>query len=304
MIEFKPVALADKPLFDKYLPYTSHLGCEYSFTNIYLWGKQRYALVHDHIVLFSQFDDLYVYPYPIGCDDKKPVLDAIITDSKERGVPCSITCLQEAEKQLLNELYPDKFNFYFDRDSYDYVYSIDDLADLKGKKFQKKRNHLNRFKQNYPDYFIEPLSDDNIPKIKPMLEEWYQSKSKNTSDADFQMEKDALKKVFDNYRELNAAGILLYVDGKVAAFTLASQLSDDTLDVHFEKALPTVDNAYAAINSEFAKYIRSKYPNIKFLNREDDVGALGLRKSKLSYNPHHLVEKSWACPAEAENENQ
>ena len=65
-----------------------------------------------------------------------------------------------------------------------------------------------------------------------------------------------------------------------------------------EKAREDVDGAYAAVNCEFARYLRLKYPNLRYLNREDDVGLAGLRKAKLSYNPHHMVEKSWAYLAE------
>ena len=76
---------------------------------------------------------------------------------------------------------------------------------------------------------------------------------------------------------------------------MGSRLSPDTFDIHFEKAREDVDGAYNAINCEFARYLRLKHPEIQFLDREDDVGIEGLRKAKLSYNPHHMVEKYWAC---------
>ena len=89
-------------------------------------------------------------------------------------------------------------------------------------------------------------------------------------------------------------GLLLRTDDGAVAMTLGSRLSDDTFDVHFEKALDIADGAYPAINQGFARYLREKYPEVRFLNREDDLGIEGLRKAKLSYNPHHMVEKSWA----------
>lgn len=90
-------------------------------------------------------------------------------------------------------------------------------------------------------------------------------------------------------------GLLLKSGGQALAMTLGSRLNANTFDVHFEKALDIADGAYAAINNGFAKYLREKYPDICFLNREDDLGLEGLRKAKLSYCPHHMVEKSWAC---------
>jgi hypothetical protein len=85
---------------------------------------------------------------------------------------------------------------------------------------------------------------------------------------------------------------------------MASRLSEDTMDIHFEKARDHVDGAYAAINQAFAKYLREKYPEIRYLNREDDIGLEGLRKAKLSYNPAFLVEKYWARLWEEEDETE
>ena len=81
---------------------------------------------------------------------------------------------------------------------------------------------------------------------------------------------------------------------KAAAVTFGSRISPDTFDVHFEKADASIQGAYAAINCEFAKHIREKYPEIRYLNREEDMGIEGLRKAKQSYHPHHMVEKCWA----------
>jgi hypothetical protein len=76
--------------------------------------------------------------------------------------------------------------------------------------------------------------------------------------------------------------------------TMGSPLSHTTFDIHFEKAQLDVEDAYNAINLEFARYLREKYPNLRWLNREDDMGLEGLRKAKLSYNPAFLLEKYWA----------
>ncbi len=302
MIDFKPVTIQDKPIYEKYLLDGSERGCEYTFANIYLWGRQQATLLHDHMVRFSQFNRRSVYPFPVGQGDKKPVLDAIIADAKERGIPCRLTGLYCREKQLLEELYPGQFRFHCDRDSYDYVYDINNLADLPGSKYHKKRNHFNRFRDTYPDYTVEPITPDNLALAINMTENWYESKLSENPDSDFHMERIALNKALKHFEELEMEGLLLLNEGKVFAITLGSKMSHDTFDVHFEKALGDVNGAYAAINCEFARYIRAKYPEIQFLNREEDMGIEGLRIAKERYYPHHMVEKCWACLLEDDYE--
>ena len=107
------------------------------------------------------------------------------------------------------------------------------------------------------------------------------------------LEHDALHRAFAFYPQLGMEGVVLVEKGKILAFAMGSRLNHDTFDIHFEKALD-IDGAYAAINQGFASYLREKYPDVKWLNREDDMGIAGLRKAKLSYCPHHMVEKCWA----------
>ena len=295
MIDFKRIELSDKPLYDSYLLNESGRGCEFSFANLYLWGRQNFAEVHGHIVIFSQFNRRSVYPYPLGKGDKKAVLDAIIEDSKARGIPCRITGVNEEGRRTIEELYPDQFRFHCDEGSFDYVYSIDDLADLSGKKYHSKRNHLNRFYENYPNFSVEPLCDGNIERAKQMVETWYKEKLAENPNGDYYMEQVAIDHAFRDYKTLGMEGLVLLDGENILALTLGSKLSYDTFDVNFEKAQAGVNGAYAAINNEFAKYLRAKYPEIKYLDREEDMGLEGLRKAKRSYYPHHMVEKCWAC---------
>lgn len=295
MINFRPITLSDKELYRTYFPLEKERGAEYGFTNLYLWGRQQIAVLHDHIVLFSQFNKRSVYPYPIGQADKKPVLDAIIADARERGIPCRITGLSPADKQTLDALYPKRFRFHCDRDSFDYVYAIDDLADLKGGKYQKKRNHYKQFCNNYPDYTTAAICDANIEQVRQMLEKWYDNKLRENPESDFHMEKAALAKTLKHYAELDMEGLLLLSEDNILAMTLGSRLSATTFDIHFEKAHRDVNGAYTAINYEFARYLREKYSDLQFLNREEDLGIEGLRKAKERYYPHHMVEKYWAC---------
>lgn len=295
MLDFKPLTLENKARHDIALRQSGERGCEYSFVNLFLWGRQSVAQCHDHLVFFCQFNRRSVYLFPLGIGDKKPVLDAIIEDAKERGIPCRLVGLTHDDCALLEQLYPGQLRYHWDRDSFDYIYDIHDLADLAGRKFQRKRNHLNKFRQQNPDYQLIPISGENVEQFRSLADRWYDLRLQANPHGDFQMEKAALKKALNNWQQLGMEGLLLRIDGQAVAMTLGSRLNENTFDIHFEKALDIADGAYAAINNGFARYLREKYPDILYLNREDDLGLEGLRKAKLSYCPHHMIEKSWAC---------
>lgn len=294
MIEFEKLDLSKK---DKYLPYlhtSAHRGCGYSLANLFMWGRQKVAIVGGRLAIFSHYAGNTVYPFPVGDADPQEALEAIIQDAQQRGIPCRFTGLSCEDKQVLENLYPGRFRYHCGRDNFDYVYDINDLADLKGRKFQQKRNHVNKFVQNFPDYYVKPLDETTLPACKNMVDNWYYRRSIENPNEDIQMEQVAISRAFRNYQELGMEGLVLYAGGKLAAMTMGSFMDEETVDVHFEKADSDIPGAYAMINREFARYLREKYPNLRYLNREDDLGSAGLRKAKLSYNPHHMVEKCWA----------
>ena len=294
MIDFQYLTPEQRPVFASYMQDSQRQGCEYSFVNLYLWGRQKVAFLHGHMVFFSQFNRKSVYLFPVGTGDKKPVLDALIEDARDRGIPCRLVGLTQEDCALVEGLYPGKFRYHFDRDSFDYVYDIDDLAELKGRKFQRKRNHLNRFKDTHPEHTLEPITDENIHVAAQLVDTWYRLRQEADPHADFHMEKAALAKALRQREALGLEGLLLFDRGQALAMTMGSRLNEDTFDIHFEKALDAADGVYGAINNGFARYLREKYPQVRWLNREDDMGLEGLRKAKLSYNPDHMVEKSWA----------
>lgn len=112
-----------------------------------------------------------------------------------------------------------------------------------------------------------------------------------------------MDRAFGAMETLGLEGLVLRDgDGRIIAMTMGSRLSEDTFDIHFEKADPAVEGAYAAINQAFAQYLRQRYPALKWLDREDDMGLEGLRQAKLSYYPARMIEKHWAKCMEAEDE--
>ena len=295
MIPFHRACLEDKAPYESILMNCPERGCEYSFANLFLWGRQEIAFVENCVVFFSHFFGRSVYPYPLGTGDKKAALEAILADSRQRGIPCRITGMTEADRQELEDLFPGLFSIRPARDSFDYVYTVDALADLKGKKLQKKRNHVNRFRTEHPDYRVEPICCENVSRIQHMVNDWYVSRKLSDPEGDYFLESLAMAKAFRHYDALNMEGIALLEGDRVLAVTMGSIMAPDMMDVHFEKAVEDVPGAYNTVNAEFARHIRLKFPEVRFLNREDDMGLEGLRTAKLSYLPDHMIEKYQAC---------
>lgn len=295
MIDFQRLRTSQREQYNAILMEAPEQGCEYSFANLYLWGRQQVAFIHGCVAFFAHFFSRSVYPYPIGGGDRRKVLELILEDAHDRGIPCRITNMSEEDRQELEAWFPGKFHIRSDRSSFDYVYDINDLADLKGRKFQKKRNHVNRFHQEHPNARIVPITPDNLEIAQDFAARWYQTRTQEDPQGDYLLENVAMDRAFGKYEKLNFEGILLLDGNEILGLTMGTPLAANTYDIHFEKAREDVDGAYAAINQAFARYLREKFPALRFLNREDDMGLEGLRKAKLSYNPHHMVEKYWAC---------
>ena len=297
MIEFHKPQLTDKPRVDELLRRADHRGCEYNFTNLFVWSDaydQRIARVGDFLVTHLCGALGCSYIYPAGSGDIAPVLTALEQDAAERGVPFRLVCLTQPQIQELDTLFPGRFTFEADRDGFDYLYDIDRLADLGGKKLHAKRNHINRFVENNPSWVYEPITPESLSECLEMDREWYRRSLQREGEAeerDLGDEGIALRTAMEHYHTLGLEGGLIRVYGEVVAFTMGDMLCADTYDVHFEKAYGELQGAYAMINREFARWVREHHPNVKYLNREDDMGVEGLRKAKESYYPDRMVEK-------------
>ena len=301
MIDFIPANTSHKELYESFFSDSRERGCEYSFSNLVLWGQQNIAVIEDCLVRLSYYGGHIAYAFPVG-GNKEGAIKACIDDAQKREIPCVFMGVYEEDKNLLESHFPGKFRFVSARDSFDYIYDINDLCDLPGRKFHAKRNHIHRFKEACPDYRVVEITKENKSLVLEFAEKWYKEKLSTNPVSDFDMEQIALDRALKNYEALGMEGILLMDKDKVLGFTMGSRLSTDTFDIHFEKASDDIQGVYAAVNNLFANFLRDKCPTLLFLNREEDMGIEGLRRAKESYRPHHLIEKYMAFPMEATDE--
>ena len=284
MLSFQKPTINDRPWIQKIYECSGFRGAEYTFANLYLWSY-FYGEVCEHDGFLCQrlnYKDVHQYIYPAGCGDVKPVLELLWEDSRAYGCPFVLRSLTNQTRERLENLFPGKFLYEEDRNSYDYLYEVETLAELTGKKYQAKRNHINRFVEAWPDWYTEIITEDKLDTCRELAQKWGES---HEDAGDLR----ALDKAFRNFRELEFEGIILYAEGGYpVGFSMGNRISRDTFDVNFEKAFADVQGTYPLVNREFARYIRETHPDIRYLNREDDMGVEGLRKAKESYHPIFL----------------
>jgi hypothetical protein len=301
MIQLKDIEISDKKWIDPLLAAAGLRGCHQNFTNMFTWAgvfKYQVARVENYLIVKeNRKEHKPHYYFPAGTGDLKSVLDLMRQDALERKQPFAMIGLSSENVEAVRQVFPGVFEFQALRDFYDYVYLLEKLVSLSGNKLQSKRNHINRFKAAY-DWRFERITADNLAECWEMNVRWCQEHGCG-KDPDLEDEACAVKKCFDFFGPLGLEGGLIRVDGRVIAYTLGERLNSDTYDVHVEKAFPEFQGAYQMINREFAAYLQQTYPDLVYVNREEDMGMEGLRKAKLSYQPVRLEEKYLAQWIEA-----
>lgn len=293
MLDFTPITINDRQRMADLLQKGHRGALEYNFTSNFIWRNIYHlqkAEMNGFLVVRSSEGENVSYIFPSGEGDVKPVINALIAHHGQAGTALRFNTVLPQDQETLEALYPGQFEFTELRDAYDYVYTAESLRTLTGKKLAAKRNHINRFVENNPDWAYEDITPDNLMEVREMSREWCRIAGCRDNEELYD-ESCAVEQAFKHYEGLQLQGGLIRAGGRIVAFSMGEPLSDDTYVVHIEKAFYDIQGAYQIINREFA---RARTEGYEYVNREDDAGDEGLRKAKLSYNPAFLVEKSSA----------
>ncbi len=289
MADFRKVKIEDKDWIKERISFRHFPTCEYTFGNIFSYSNLLDVKVADYrgFLLTKDLDNNFItYCYPVGAGNIRDALDFIINDGVNTGKDFLIFGLNDDDARTLQALFPGKFEVEISRDSFDYVYLAEDLRELKGRKYQPKRNHISYFTKNN-NWSYEKITEDNIGLCYEMSKKWLEMSESDHKD-DLVDELEIIKLFCDNFTALDCVGGLLKIDNEVVAYTLGEKVNDETFCVHIEKAFPSIRGAYPMINQQFVINELSEY---KYIDREDDVGLENLRKAKLSYYPVILTQK-------------
>jgi hypothetical protein len=289
MLEFREITLADKPQIDKALAASDFRGCDYSFSNNLAWrrGADSKIAFFDGFYICAATKPVFSAVNPAGNGDRKAVIDELRRHANSLGSPLRLSGVTAEQLPFFEEHYKGAYTTEANPDYFDYIYNASDFADFPGKRFHSKRNHLSRFRKTY-DYSYKTLTADDFEECIAFAVKQFEDKNHYDNDSAV-AEQFAINTFFQNYDYLGLRGGVIRVDGSVIAFTVGERLNSDTLDVHLEKADTEFHGAYTAIANAFAK--DAVADGFLYLNREEDLGIEGLRKSKQSYNPAFLIEK-------------
>ena len=289
-IEFHPVTVADKPLFEYYMLRSEEQNCDLNFANIFCWSDTYHSEVAEaEGFLIIRFDNggAKSYMQPVGIGDKSRILELLQQDAFALRTPLRLYGLSAEWHKFLEDNYPQEFAFDAQRALSDYIYRTEDLAQLQGRRYQPKRNHLNRFVARY-NWYAEPLSKENIKDCVALNKKWLNGREMGANE---EAEQHALQRAFDNFEALDLRGLVLYADEAPVAFSYGTPITQKTFCTHIEKHDSDIEGAAMMINRLMAQSLEDDF---EFVNREDDLGLEGLRFAKMSYHPTLLLEKTSA----------
>ncbi|MBC8530602.1 DUF2156 domain-containing protein [Gehongia tenuis] len=296
MLAFKDLQMSDKKMFDEYCGMWRIENSELSFPSLYIWrGSGMVQWAEEDGVLFIKIKwgvlegPEHFYALIPRCD--QPLCGAMqkaVDYCREQRIPFVMRGVPQWLYEMIVRDCPDQYVIEEDRDNFDYVYRWEDLAELKGKKYHGKRNHINKFLQEY-SYEYLPLTADLVGDCKEVYLKWMDEKSEDELGPAIEAERMATWEALDHFEELSMVGGVIKVNGRVEAFSLGEFMKKPGWAVvHIEKANSEIPGLYPLINQQFVIHALA---GAEFVNREEDMGLEGLRKAKLSYQPAEMVKK-------------
>ena len=293
-IEFKPVRHEHmKPIWDILSANDTGRSTDFSYGGLLMWANifnYEFAIVSSTLFIKGQVENdvsTTAFSMPVGHLPLDISVSVLREYCRRNGLTPIFSAVPQQSLDDFLQLNPSRYEMV--EDISDYIYDAEKLATLSGKKYGKKRNHVHQFEAAFPDYTTAPLSGDNIEQTIQFMDEIENEGDRTEmAIAERRMNIDVLKDMKEG--DTHYLGLCLMDGDRMLAFTIGD-IKDDTLFIHIEKALRDAPGAFEMINKLFAAKICSEHPEIRYINREDDAGDIGLRLSKQSYHPTEMLRK-------------
>jgi hypothetical protein len=289
---FKKLDISDKEAIQqithKFEPYS-----DYNFVSLFSWDTDEEIrisqLFNNLIVLFVDYltgEKFYSF---IGSDQVDETIERLIKHAKHGGIDSTLRLVPEVVVKHIRN--PHKYIIEEDRDSFDYILSVGDLIELKGKKYHPKKNFIQRYKKAYEaSTHVRPLvlSDSKTKQeVIDLFYEWEKSRGKTRKETENELK--AIKKLLDHSHLLDIQAIGLFINNELKGFALNELISDEHGIAHFEKVDLSHVGIFQYLKHQSALMFHKQ--GKKYMNIEQDLGLEGLRKSKLSNHPAYFLKK-------------
>lgn len=284
--EFRGIDLSLKPAVQDFLRRSPLEASEYTFTNLFAFRlayQFQLSVLRDNLIIKNNKRPGSFFA-PIGGSAIQETMKELFAYLNGSSGDAYIERVPESF--VRSHLAGSDFIVDEDRDNFDYLYDVQELIELKGRKFHDKKNRVNRFRADYRYEYL-PLTPDRIEECIEFEHYWCEVRDCGKYPG-LEKERCAILELLNNFEALNIRGGIIKTGGKIAALTLGELLLQDTLVIHIEKAHSHMPGLYQVINQEFLMHEADGCTSV---NREQDLGIKGLRSAKMSYNPSGFVKK-------------
>ncbi|MCQ2409133.1 MAG: phosphatidylglycerol lysyltransferase domain-containing protein [Clostridia bacterium] len=279
-MNFKPFTEENIELLSAYLKDSGYAGSDFSYYGYLIWFDTEYAEEDDCLFIRAFFGDKLRY-WPPLTKGSVSFLEALSRLPED----CTFTSFTKDKADLLS----DRFQIFTKRDWSEYIYDAGDFIRQEGSKYSGKRNHIKKFRSLY-SFEMRPFSESDREDILKFEKAWLEGKVFDTEYQKISAEEESGIIVREAEASLKGNTIcdVLRIDGKLAGFTIGEIMASGNAVVTVEKADTSFEGIYSFLSHEFA--VRH-FSGCRYINRQEDMGIEGLRKSKLSYNPAFLIDK-------------
>ena len=289
MLKFKKIQLEDLKYIEEFVDSSDARICDITLGGIFMWRDYFNSeyVIYDDILFFKMdyFNNQEAFCIPLVKDNCKTKIMVGITLIKHyclnNNIPLVLATVTKKDLSWLQDNY-DITNINKERDWFDYYYESQKLIELKGKQYSTQRNHVNTFIKLYKNTYIEKIDHNNIVSLIEHYKKYYSV----TYDNPIKNEENIkVLELLENYFVFKQVGIILYLDHNIIGFAIG-EIRNDILFDHVERSLKQYSGIGTYLSNCFVKEFKSKY-----VNREEDVGDLGLRYSKSKLRPIEIIEK-------------
>ena len=280
VFEFEEIGLKHRSKYEDFLRKSGMVSSEYSFFGLWGWKEsEKTEIFFDENICWLKNRHGMLSPVCKPEQDWEKIItnyypEGVKLNDVPEGLAFKLSSLTGVQIEELHSVW-------------EYIYHVTDLIELKGRTYSQKRAHVKVFEEKYKCVYT-PLLREDFSELKQFQSEWLERNKNGIAPSVLEEENRAIMNALENWNDFPFFGACIKIDGRTAAYTIAEELNDETIDIRFEKALSEYEGIYQFLNKTF---LSRQAKNYIWVNREEDMGNEGLRKAKLSYHPVRYEKK-------------